>query len=68
MLLKHDTHYQKVIIVDIQVSCTIYKLAHGANFLVCNDFFAIRKSIISKVLHEFMVAMNVVFKKLIVAN
>jgi hypothetical protein len=50
------------------MSCTMYKLAHGANFLVCNEVFAIRKSIISKVLHEFVVAMNVVFKNLIVAN
>ncbi len=68
MLLKCDTHYWKVILVDIQVSCTIYKLAHGANFLVCSEFFAIKKSIVSKVLHEFVAVMNVVFKKLIVAN
>jgi hypothetical protein len=35
---------------------------------MCSEFFAIRKSIVSKVLHEFVATMNVVFKKLIVAN
>jgi hypothetical protein len=33
--------------------------------MVCNELFAIGKSIVSKVLHEFVIAMNVVFKKLI---
>jgi len=47
------------------VLCAIYKLAHGANFLVCNELFAIGKSTVSKVLHEFVIAMNFVFKKLI---
>lgn len=65
VLLKYDTHYQKTIPIDIQVLCAIYKLAHGANFLVCNELFAIGKSTVSKVLHEFVIAMNFVFKKLI---
>ncbi len=65
MLLKQDTCYQKTIPIEIWVSCAIYKLAHGTNFLMCTKFFAIGKSIVSKVLHEFVVAMNIVFKKLI---
>jgi hypothetical protein len=60
VLLKHDAHYRKVILVDIQVLYANYKLAHGVNFLVCNEFFAIKKWIVSKVFHEFVVAMNVV--------
>jgi hypothetical protein len=68
VLLKHDTHYQKAIPIDIQLSCAIYKLAHDANFLMWNEFFTIKKSTFSKVLHEFVAIMNVVIKKLIVPN
>jgi hypothetical protein len=41
MLLKQNNHYQEVIPLEIQVLCTIYKMVHGANFLVCNEVFAI---------------------------
>jgi hypothetical protein len=47
------------------MSCVIYKLAHGANFLVCSELFAIGKLIISLVLHEFVKAINITFTKLI---
>ncbi len=43
----------------------IYTLTHGANFLICNELFAIGKSIMSLVLCEFFVSMNVVFRKFI---
>jgi hypothetical protein len=46
------------------MSCVIYKLAHGVIFLVCNEFFTIGKSI-SKLLHDFVVVVDLVFKKLI---
>jgi hypothetical protein len=46
-------------------SCAIKKLALGYNFIICNELFAIGKSIISLVLCEFVVAMNVFFRKLI---
>jgi hypothetical protein len=65
MLMKQDTHYQSVIPIEIQVSCTIYKLAHGVNFLICNELFAIDKSILSFMLHEFVEATNITFNKLI---
>jgi hypothetical protein len=35
---KQDMKYKKVISIEIQVSCAIYKLAQGANILTCNDF------------------------------
>jgi hypothetical protein len=47
------------------VSCVIYKLAHGYNFLICSKLFAIGKSIVSLVLHEFFALVNIVFRKLI---
>ncbi len=51
--------------MEIHVSCVIYKFAHDYNFLICNELFAIRKFTVSLVLHEFVVVMNIVFKKLI---
>jgi hypothetical protein len=47
------------------MSCVTYKLAHGAKFLVCSELFAIGKLIISLVLHEFVKAINITFRKLI---
>jgi hypothetical protein len=43
----------------------IYTSTHGANFLIYNELFAIGKSIMSLVLCEFVVSMNVVFRKFI---
>ncbi len=64
-LMKKNTKYKNAILVEICVSCVIYKLVHGCNFLICNESFIIGKSITSLVLHEFVDAVNVVFKKLI---
>jgi hypothetical protein len=49
----------------IHVSCVIYKFVHGCNFLIYNKLFAIGKVTISLVPHEFVNAVNVVFRKLI---
>ncbi len=63
--MKKNRKYINAILVEIYVSCVIYKLAHGYNFLICNELFTIGKSITSLVLHIFFDAVNVVFKKLI---
>ncbi len=55
--MKHDTKYQKFVLIVIGC-CAIYKLAHEINLLVCNELFVINKSTISKVLREFVVAVN----------
>ncbi len=64
-MLKQDIRYKKTILMEIQVSCAIYKLAHGANFFICNDLFAIRKSIVTLMLYEVVDVVNVIFKRLI---
>jgi len=64
-LMKKNRKYINAILVEIYVSCVIYKLAHGCNFLICNELFTIGKSITSLVLHRFFDAVYVVFKKLI---
>jgi hypothetical protein len=45
--------------------CAIFKLAHGVCFLICNKLFAINKSTLSFVLHEFVEAANFTFRKLV---
>jgi len=44
----------------------IFKLAQGANFLTCSEMFAIRKSIVSLVLHEFVVIFISTYNDLII--
>lgn len=34
-------NYYSAIPVEIQITCSIYKLAQGFNLLVCNEFFAL---------------------------
>jgi len=46
----------------LKVVYVSYKLAHGYNFLV---YFEIGKSTIYLVSHDFLVTMNIVFKRLI---
>lgn len=65
MLMKQDTLYWNAIIIEVWVSCTIYKLAHDVSFLICNKLFAINKSIVSFVFHEFVEATNFTFRKLV---
>jgi hypothetical protein len=51
--------------VEVRVCAVLYKLAQGANFLACNDKFAIGKSTISVVIHEVVAALNICFRNLI---
>jgi hypothetical protein len=54
VLQKQNTKYCKVVFIEIHVCCVVYIIAQGANFLACNELFAIRKSTISLVLHKFV--------------
>jgi len=47
------------------VACSIYKLAYGANFLICSKLFAMGKSIGYFVFHEVIYVINKIFKGLI---
>jgi len=64
-LMKKNTKYKNTILVEIRLSCVVYKFVHGCNFLIYIKLFAIGKKTISLVPHEFVDAMNVVFRKLI---
>lgn len=48
--------------MNIYVAYSLYKLAHVSKYLHCSELFAIEKSTIHLVLHEFMCAMNIVLK------
>ncbi len=65
MLMKQNTQYQNAIHVEKWLSCAIYNLAHGVNLLICKECFAIGKSIVSFMLHEFVEVANIIFRKLI---
>lgn len=45
-LSKQNTKYQNTIIDETKACCSIYKLACGVNFLIYNELFAIKKSIV----------------------
>ncbi len=62
---KQGTKYKKIILVHIQVSCAIYKLAQGVNILTHSELFAIGCSIIGHVSYEVVMAINIMFRKLI---
>jgi len=51
---KHDTNYKCIVLVNIRVTCALYKLAHALEYLQCNEFFAIGKSTIHLVFRKFV--------------
>jgi hypothetical protein len=59
---KINKKYMFVIHVGIQVAYFLFKLAHGVDYLQCSEMSVIRKSSINMVLHEFIFAMNFVFR------
>jgi hypothetical protein len=62
---KQGTKYKKRILVHIQVSCAIYKLAQGVNILTCGELFAIGCSIVGHVSCEVVMVINIMFRQLI---
>jgi hypothetical protein len=62
---KYNTNYQLAILVEIRVSCCLYKLAHGANLLTCSELFAIGRSTVGLVIREVVSAINVVYRDVI---
>ncbi len=59
---KNDTMYRCVILMNIRVACSLYKLAHAYEYLQCSQFLTIEMSIIHLVLHKFVHAIKENFK------
>jgi hypothetical protein len=48
--------------MNIKVACSLYKLAHAAEYLQCSELFMIGKSTIHLLLHKFIHVVNKIFK------
>lgn len=59
---KESTRYQYTIPIGIRVACSLYKLAHAAEYLQCSEMFAVGNSVVHFILHEFVFAVKVIFK------
>lgn len=62
---KQDTRYRYAIPVEIRVTATLYKLAHGATVLTCSELFAIGRATVSQVIREVCEAICAEFGDLI---
>ncbi len=47
----------------VQVACALYNFFQGYNLLICNELFVVGWLTISVVLREFIIGINIVFKK-----
>ena len=55
---KKDIKYRLAILVVIRVACCLFKLTHGASLFICNEMFAIGRSIVSCILRDVVHAIN----------
>lgn len=56
---KKDTKYRLAVPVAVCLACTLFKLSHGASFLICSELFAVGRSMMSIMLREVVQAINV---------
>jgi hypothetical protein len=47
------------------MACALYKIAQGCNLLICNELFTVGRSIVSIVLKEIIIGINIIFKKVL---
>ena len=59
---KKDTKYRLAIPVVVCVACTLFKLTHAANLLICIELFAVGRSTVSLMLRELVQAINVALR------
>jgi len=60
--MEKDVRYMCVLLTNMKVVCSLYKLAHASKYLQCNKCFIIGKSIVHLVLCKFLHVMNNFFK------
>ena len=56
---RKDTRYRLVVPVVVCLACVLFKLSHGASFLICSEMFAIGRSTVSLMLQQVVQAINV---------
>jgi hypothetical protein len=64
-IMKKNTKYWFVILVELRVACVIHKKIHGSNLLTCSELFSIGKSIVRFVFLEVVKTKNIMFKSFI---
>lgn len=62
LIKKRNTKHETSIPFNIKVVCSFYKLSHGVEYFQCIKLFAINKSLMNMVLHEFVCPVNENFK------
>lgn len=62
---QQDTRYRVAVLVEIRVCMTLYKLAHGANFLSCSELFTIGQATEGRSIWEVVRSINIAFKDMI---
>jgi hypothetical protein len=54
--------HRSAIPIGIKVMCSFYKFSHGIDYLQYGEMFAIGKSLVKMVLHDFIFVVNEVFR------
>jgi hypothetical protein len=62
LIEEKNTKYKVAIPICIRLTCSLYKLSHGIEYLQCNEMFTIGKSLVNMVLHKYVHVVNVMFK------
>lgn len=62
VIRKQDTKYRFAVLVIVCLDCTLFKLSHGASFLIYSEMFAMGRSIVSMMLWEFVHVVNVTLR------
>jgi hypothetical protein len=65
---KQNTRICLGIKVEIKMSCAIYKLAQGSNYLICNKLFVVGWLTMSLMIHEVIKVINLVLETLFCGN
>lgn len=60
---KKDTKYRLAIPVLVRLACSLFKLSHGASFLICSEMFAVGRSTVSVMLRDVVQAINVAMRE-----
>lgn len=56
---KKDIRYHLAVPVVVRLACVLFKLSHGASFLICSEMFAVGRTTVSLMLRQVVQAINV---------
>jgi hypothetical protein len=64
-LSNENTWYMLVILVEVHITCVLYRLTQRCNLVVCSNLFIVGQSIVSLVIKQIITTINLTFNKLI---